>query len=102
VAQELWQQLGHSEDLTQVPWPSFDPELAKEEEVEIIVQINGRLRSKIIARQDMSTDELKEIALGDPRIAFIISRQDILKTIVVPNKLVNIVVAESSKAAPTR
>lgn len=101
VAQELWQQLGHSENLTDVDWPSFDPALAKEEEIEVIVQVNGRLRSKILARENLTADELKEIALSDPRIAYIINRQEVLKTIVVPNKLVNIVLSEHRKTAPT-
>jgi len=100
LTQELWQQLGHSEDLSEVSWPSYDPVLAKEEEIEVIVQVNGRLRSKILARENMTSDELKETALADPRIAYIISGQAVLKTIVVPNKLVNIVVSENRKAAP--
>ncbi len=100
LAQELWQQLGHSEDLSEVPWPPFDAVLAKEEEIEVIVQVNGRLRSKILAREDMTADELKETALADPRIAYIISGQQVLKTIVVPSKLVNIVVAENRKTVP--
>ncbi|MBI2815652.1 MAG: leucine--tRNA ligase [Acidobacteria bacterium] len=93
LAQELWQQLGHSQDLCDVPWPSFDPLLAKEEQIEVIVQVNGRLRSKILARQDMPEDELRETALADPRIAHIINGTKVVKMIVVPNKLVNIVVA---------
>jgi len=100
LTQELWQQLGHSERLAEVSWPSFDPILAKEEEVEVIIQVNGRLRSKILAREDLSPDELKEIALNDPRIAYIINRQEVLKTVVVPNKLINIVLAEQRKTAP--
>lgn len=102
LAQELWQQLGHSDELTQVPWPAFDPVLAKEEEVEVIVQVNGRLRSKILAREDLTPDELKEIALADPRIAYIINNQQVLKTVVVPNKLVNIVLAEQRTATAAR
>jgi leucyl-tRNA synthetase len=94
LAQELWQQLGHTDDLSDVAWPQFDAELAKEQEIEIIVQVNGRLRSKILARLDMTEDELRETALGDPRIAHLLNAQKLLKIIVVPNKLVNIVVAE--------
>ena len=94
LAQELWRQLGHTDDLSYVPWPQFDAELAKEQEIEIIVQVNGRLRSKILARLDMTEEELRETALADPRIAHILNAQKLLKTIVVPNKLVNIVVAE--------
>ncbi|MCH8267282.1 MAG: leucine--tRNA ligase [Acidobacteria bacterium] len=93
LAQELWQELGHSEDLLAVEWPSFDPVLAKEEELEVIVQVNGRLRSKIRVQEGLSQDELKELALADPRIAHITNGQRVLKTIVVPNKLVNIVLA---------
>ncbi len=101
LAQELWEGLGHSEDLLHVPWPSFDPELAKEEELEVVVQINGRLRSKIRVREDLTQEELGEVALADPRIAHIIIGQDILKMVVVPGKLVNIVVSEQRKPAPT-
>jgi leucyl-tRNA synthetase len=94
LAQQLWEELGHSEDLLRVAWPSFDPALAKEDELEIPVQINGRLRSKILVREDLAQDELAEMALADPRIAHIINGHKVLKTIVVPNKLVNIVISE--------
>jgi len=100
LAQELWEGLEHSEDLLHVAWPSFDPELAKEEELEVVVQINGRLRSKIRVREDLTQEELQEAAVADPRIAHIINGQEILKTVVVPGKLVNIVVSEQRKPAP--
>ena len=93
LAQELWTGLGHTEDLLQVEWPSFDEVLAKEDELEVVVQINGRLRSKIRVRENLTQEELKDIALADPRIAHILNGSKILKTIVVPNKLVNIVIA---------
>ncbi len=93
LAQELWTKLGHSEDLLQVAWPCYDEVLAKEDELEVVVQINGRLRSKIRVRENLSQEELKEVALSDPRIAHILNGSKILKTIVVPNKLVNIVIA---------
>jgi leucyl-tRNA synthetase len=102
LAQELWTELGHQEDLLHVEWPSYDPVLAKEEELEVVVQINGRLRSKIRVRENLTQDELREVALADPRIAHIVNSQDILKTIIVPNKLVNIVISEQRKPAPTR
>jgi leucyl-tRNA synthetase len=94
LAQQAWEELGHSEDLLRVAWPPFDPALAKEDELEIPVQINGRLRSKILVREGMAQDELAETALADPRIAHIINGHKVLKTIVVPNKLVNIVISE--------
>jgi leucyl-tRNA synthetase len=94
LAQELWEQLGHNEDLLRVAWPAFDPVLAKEDEIEIPVQINGRLRSKMLVREGLSQDELTEMALADPRIAHMIKGHKVLKVIVVPNKLVNIVISE--------
>jgi leucyl-tRNA synthetase len=97
LAQELWDELGHTDDLLRVRWPSFDPVLAKEDELEIPVQINGRLRSKILAREGMPQDELGELALADPRIAQMIKAHKVLKTIVVPNKLVNIVISEHTR-----
>jgi leucyl-tRNA synthetase len=94
LAQQLWEELGHSEDLLRVKWPDSDPVLAKEDELEIPVQINGRLRSKILARDGMQQEELEEMALADPRISHMLAGQQVLKTIVVPNKLVNIVIAQ--------
>jgi leucyl-tRNA synthetase len=97
LAQELWDELGNSEDLLRVAWPSSDPVLAKEDELEIPVQINGRLRSKILAREGMGQEELGEQALADPRIAQMIKGHQMLKLIVVPNKLVNIVISEQAR-----
>ncbi|HLF29801.1 MAG TPA: class I tRNA ligase family protein, partial [Xanthomonadales bacterium] len=97
LAQQLWEELGHSEDLLRVSWPEFDPVLAKEDELEIPVQINGRLRSKILAREGMPQEELEEMALADPRIAHMIAAHKVLKVIVVPNKLVNIVISEHTR-----
>jgi leucyl-tRNA synthetase len=97
LAQELWDELGHSEDLQHLSWPPFDPVLAKEDELEIPVQINGRLRSKILAREGLTQEELEEMALAEPRIAQMLRGHDVLKTIVVPNKLVNIVIAQHGR-----
>jgi leucyl-tRNA synthetase len=92
LAQELWSELGHSEDLQSVAWPSYDEALAKEEEREIPVQVNGRLRSKILVRDDISKEELEEAALNDPRIKPLLAGNKSMKVIVVPNKLVNLVI----------
>jgi leucyl-tRNA synthetase len=97
LAQELWDELGHTEDLLHLSWPAFDPVLAKEDELEIPVQINGRLRSKILAREGLTQEELEEMALAEPRIAQMLRGHQVLKTIVVPNKLVNIVIAQPTR-----
>jgi len=93
LAEELWHALGHKQSLAYEPWPKFDPALTKETEVEIPVQINGKLRSKISAPADIDETALREQALADPRIKELIAGKQVRKVIVVPKKLVNIVVA---------
>ena len=93
LAQELWEQLGHKDDLLHVAWPSFDPALAKEDEVVVIVQINGRVRSRLTVPASTTQDDLREAALRHERTQEWIAGKTIRKVIVVPQKLVNIVVA---------
>src|SRR5204863_5581562 len=92
LAHELWETLGENENLLRARWPKYVPELAKEEEIEIPVQINGKLRSRIIAPADASEDTIVEKALADEKIKAAIAGKKIVKKIVVPSKLVNIVV----------
>jgi len=93
LAEELWEMLGHSHDLTGAAWPEFNASLAVEEQVEIVIQINGRLRGKILVEAGLGENELAERALTDPRIAQLVARERVVKKIIVPNKLVNLVVA---------
>jgi leucyl-tRNA synthetase len=92
LAEELWCTLGHPHTLAYEPWPRFDTDLTRAEEIEVPVQINGKVRSKLIAPAGISDTELRDIALADERIRELISGKSILKVIVVPGKLVNIVV----------
>ncbi|HVA17737.1 MAG TPA: leucine--tRNA ligase [Candidatus Dormibacteraeota bacterium] len=92
ISEELWEMLEHSGGLARVEWPKFREELAKEEQFEIIIQINGRVRGKILVDDSISEEELVERAIHDPRIAPLLVGKKIIKTIVVPRKLVNIVV----------
>lgn len=92
VCEELWEILGNSGGLRRVSWPEFREDLAKEEQFEIIIQINGRVRGKILAENGQGEDELAERAVRDARIAHLLQGKKILKTIVVPRKLVNIVI----------
>ena len=92
LAQELRSLLGHDGLLLRESWPAFNAELAREEEFEIVVQVNGRLRSRLVAAAGTSQEEIEQRALADPGVAqFLVGRQ-LVRTIVVPNKLVNIVV----------
>ncbi len=94
IAEEMWEGLGHPGGLlaTGPRWPVADPELARLEELEIPVQVNGKLRSRLIASPEVSEDELKAAALADDKVKAIIDGQQLVKVIVVPRRLVNIVV----------
>ncbi len=93
IAEELWEGLGHSGGLlqSQAVWPQADAELARKEELEIPVQINGKLRSRVLASLDVSEEELRTAALADERVLGFTKGHEILKVIVVPQRLVNIV-----------
>jgi leucyl-tRNA synthetase len=84
--------LGEPGTLLRSPWPRYDPVLAKEEEVEIPVQVNGKLRSRILVPADASEDLIREGAIADEKIRAAIHGKQMVKAIIVPGKLVNLVV----------
>lgn len=90
--EELWQRTNHSTPLVKTPWLEFDPEAAKEDEITLVVQVNGKLRSRLQVASDMTEDAVKEKAMADKNIQKFIEGKTIRKVIVVKNKLVNIVV----------
>jgi len=92
ITEELWELMGNKGALTAVPWPSYDPGLASEEELTIVVQVNGKLRSRITVSADESEDKIKEMALADEKTQKFLEGVKIVKVITVPKKLVNIVV----------
>jgi leucyl-tRNA synthetase len=92
MAEELWQTLGQTKSLSHEPWPEFDPSLAKEDSVEIPVQINGKLRAKVTVPTDADAAAIEAAARADERIAELIDGKQIVKLIVVPGRLVNIVI----------
>ena len=92
LSHELWEMLGEKGSLLRAPWPKYDPDLAKEEEIEIPVQVNGKLRSRILVSADASEELILERALADSKSQAAIRGKQIVKKIVVPGKLVNIVV----------
>jgi leucyl-tRNA synthetase len=91
IAEEMWEMLGNSGTISRQKWPAYREDLTREEQIEIIIQINGRVRSKMMVDEGLSDDETRELALKDPRIAPLLAGKEILKVIVVPKKLVNIV-----------
>jgi leucyl-tRNA synthetase len=92
LAHELWEMLGEKGNLLKAPWPKFDSELAKEEELEIPVQVNGKLRSRVIVPADATEETVLARALADAKVQAAIAGKQIVKKIYVPGKLVNIVV----------
>jgi leucyl-tRNA synthetase len=94
VAEEMWEALGHEGGILQsgARWPRADAELARKEELEIPVQVNGKLRSRIRATPDTAEDELRAMALADEKIRQFTNGREVVKVIVVPQRLVNVVV----------
>ncbi|HEY1462454.1 MAG TPA: class I tRNA ligase family protein, partial [Terriglobales bacterium] len=92
LANELWEVLGEKGNLLRAPWPQYDAALAKEEEIEIPVQVNGKLRSLVVVPAGVGEDVIKEKAAADEKIKALITGKQIIKVIVVPGKLINIVV----------
>ena len=92
LAHELWEVLGEKSNLLRAPWPQFDPALAKEEEIEIAVQVNGKLRTRLTVAADSSEEALRQLALADEKVRASLDGKQVVKAIVVPGKLVNIVV----------
>jgi leucyl-tRNA synthetase len=93
VAEEMWEGLGHAGGLLQgAPWPIADPELAKKEELEIPIQVNGKLRSRVVVAPDVSEEKLRTLALADGKVQSFIDGHKVVKVIVVPQRLVNVVV----------
>ena len=90
-AEELWQILGNKESIFKGAWPQYNPKLLVEENVELVIQINGKLRSKIEVARDISEDKLKRLVLGDQKVISWLGGKAPKKFIVVPQKLVNIV-----------
>jgi leucyl-tRNA synthetase len=94
IAEEMWEMLGHAGGLVRGGgWPAYREELAQEEQFEVVIQINGRLRGKILVDSSVEEGEHVDLALADPRIAQLLAGKRVVKSVVVPKKLVNLVVS---------
>ena len=91
VSEELWERMGHTESISHVSWPTYDEKELVEDEIEVIFQVNGKLKAKVIVPHDMSKEELEEVAMNHEQIKANIEGKTVRKVIAVPNKLVNIV-----------
>jgi leucyl-tRNA synthetase len=92
VAEELWEKLGHAESLAYESWPEYDEELTKEKEIELAVQVNGKIKDKIVVAADASEEQIKQQALGGEKVVAAMAGKEPRKIIVIKSRLVNIVV----------
>ena len=91
-AEELWQSLGNKESIFKASWPKYDAGLLVEENVELVLQVNGKVRSKIEVPRDISEDKLKELVSKDEKLIPWLDGKTPKKIIIIPQKLVNIVI----------
>ena len=92
LSEELWEMLGHSGGLWTVSWPTYDPELAKDEEVEIVAQVLGKVRGRVKVTAGASEDEVRKLAEADPGVRAHLAGKSVVKVIFVKDKLINFVV----------
>ena len=92
IGEELWSILGHEGTITYTEWPTFDESKLVDDEVEIVIQVLGKVRAKISVAKDITKEDLEAAALADEKVQEFIAGKDIVKVIVIPGKLVNIVV----------
>ena len=91
LCEELWQATGHEQPLNDAAWPAFNADAAKEDEITIVIQVNGKVRGKVLVAADTNEASLKQLAVNDEKVAKMLAGQQPKKIIVVPKKLVNIV-----------
>ena len=92
IGEELWERRGETASIVRSPWPTFDPALCVDDEVQIVVQVNGKVRARFSASKDAAKDTLEATALGLENVQRHLEGKTVRKVIVVPNKIVNIVV----------
>ena len=92
TAEEMWEKLGHKPSVANAGWPTVDPKLLTQDEVEVVVQINGKIKQRLKVSPDIDNSQLEALAKSDAEISAALAGQTIKKTIVVPAKLVNFVI----------
>ena len=91
MAEELWEKLGHNGTMAYEPWPEYDEELVKEKEVELAVQVMGKIKDRIVVGADATEEQIKQKALDCEKVAAAMAGKEPKKVIVIKSRLVNIV-----------
>jgi leucyl-tRNA synthetase len=94
VAEELWEALGHEKPIADASWPAHDPTIAAEDRLTLVVQVNGKLRGRLSIGAAEDDETIKKRALEDENVKRFLEGKDIVRVVVVPKRLVNVVVAE--------
>lgn len=92
ITEELWYSLGYNESIHKQPWPEYDKEAIVEEEIVIVVQINGKVKERVLVPVDITPQAMQEVVMEQPKVQELIAGKQVVKVIPVPKKLVNIVV----------
>ena len=92
ITEELWQNLGHKNSIQLEPWPEWDTNLIIDEEVKIVIQVNGKVRGEIVMPNNAAEEDIKNKALANPTVLKHIQGKNLQRVIYVKNKLINIVV----------
>ena len=91
IAEELWERLGHNDTITYVPWPEYDPALTVDAEVEIVLQVNGKIVDRVLIASDTGEEAMRELALANEKVKAQTAGKTVRRIIAVPGKLVNVV-----------
>jgi leucyl-tRNA synthetase len=91
IAEELWQRLGYSDSLAYEPWPQYDQELAKEKEIELAVQVNGKIKDRIIVGAEADEEQIKQKAFASKKVVAAMANRPARKIIVVKPRIVSII-----------
>jgi leucyl-tRNA synthetase len=93
IAEDVWRTLGHDGSIAHATWPGFDPALCEDDEVEVVIQVNGKVRGRFMVAKDATREALEAQAMADERLVRWVEGKTVRKVIVVPGKLVNVVVS---------
>ena len=94
IRDRLWQQTGHNDSIHGQPWPKWDQTALKAEELTIVVQVNGKVRDRLVVPANSSGKEVEQLALQAPRVQPQLENKQVVRVINVPGRLVNIVVRD--------
>jgi leucyl-tRNA synthetase len=92
VCEEMWRRLGHEQGLVDQPWPVADEDAAREDQLELAVQVNGKVRGRITVGREAGDDEVRRLALAEPKVAEHVAGKEVVKLVVIPGRLVSVVV----------